>query len=514
MFFMRTCRFHHSTGSPSHVPLLLIAIIFLLPCSWKNLSQAQEADKFTPPPELIRTEVCIIGGGSAGYSAAIAAARNGSDCILIEQCDKLGGTSTLARVSNWEPGPGGPLAREIFERMGQIGGTAITSDRNADRKLGAFGLWTADPNATYDQTLRRSGLTRPEWHGAVFDPDALHDVVLDMLAETGHCRVMLNTRYTEANVEGRRVRSILAESKSGTLYEIEADCFIDSTGGGSLCEEAGCETMLGPDAHDRFNEPSAVNDAPMMLNAISLCYVIRRSAAPVRQAAPDPSVSGWQRSAHVSSMPSPSVGLTEPDSRLIINPLAMLPGTALIDQGYDTCYEECRRKVEAHWHWLQGIETFSGYEFDHFAPRLGIRESRRVVTDYVLREQDVRTPVSESTQPDLIAIADHSLDVHGSGGRRIHGETKAPYGIPYRCLLPRDLDNVLVACRGAGFSQIAASSCRLSRTMIQIGRAAGTAASICGEQDCDPRELDATMLRRRLGFDRPSIVLIMTDDKC
>jgi hypothetical protein len=73
-----------------------------------------------------------------------------------------------------------------------------------------------------------------------------------------------------------------------------------------------------------------------------------------------------------------------------------------------------------------------------------------------------------------------------------------PYGIPYRCLLPRSLDNLLVACRGAGFSSLAASSCRLSRTMMQLGQAAGTAAAITIEHNIAPPQLPPEELRARL----------------
>ena len=443
----------------------------------------------------LSTEVCIVGGGSGGYSSALAAARAGADCILVERQQMLGGTSTAAYVSNWEPGPGDSIAREIFGRLREIDAVGITSDHNADRRQGSFGLWLTTPGLTYDQTLRRSGLTRKDWHGVVFDPHKLSDVVREMLDETGKCRVMLGTEFVEVKSEGERLVSIGAETDDGTAYRIRARVFIDSTGGAHLCRAAGYEMMLGPESKSRFGERSAPDEPGTTLNAISLCYRIRKSDQPQRQPTPDPPVKNWPRSAHVTSVPG---------GGLIVNPLAMLPGRALIDLGYRECMERGRRIVEAQWRWLQEKPAFREYEFDSFAPMLGIRESYRVVGEYVLRQQDLEAGLQRQTHPDIIAIADHSMDVHGEGARRVHGEMKQPYGVPYRCLIPKGSTNLLVACRGAGFSHIGASSCRLSRTIIQLGHAAGTAAAMAVEADVAVQEVDVRALGEKLKVEPPN----------
>jgi hypothetical protein len=437
----------------------------------------------------LSTEVCIVGGGSGGYSSAIAAARAGADCILVERQQILGGTSTAAYVSNWEPGPGDSIAREIYDRLRKLDAVGITSDHNADRRQGPFGLWLTTPGLSYEQTLRRSGLARTDWHGVVFDPYKLSAVVGEMLEETGKCRVMLGTQFTEVQCDGRRVVSIRAEADDGRAYRIRGRVFIDATGGAHLCRAAGFEMMLGPESKSRFGERSAPDEPETTLNAISLCYRIRKSDHPERQPAPDPPVENWPRSAHVTSVPG---------GGLIVNPLAMLPGRALLDLGYEGCMEQGRRIVAAQWRWLQENPAFADYEFDSFAPMLGIRESYRVVGEYVLVEQDLEAGLEGQNHADIIAIADHSMDVHGAGAQRVHGEMKRPYGVPYRCLIPKGSTNLLVACRGASFSHIAASSCRLSRTIIQLGHAAGTAAAMAVEADAAVGDVDVPALRKKL----------------
>lgn len=443
----------------------------------------------------VDADVCVVGGGSGGMGAALAAARAGARVVLVERQDRLGGTSTAAYVSAWEPGPGDSFAREIYDRLSKIpDAVGIVMDHNSNRSKGPFGLWLADPAATYEQTLRRTGASRADWRAAVFEPDALSRVVRQMLDETGHCRTLLNTTFVEAQTDGSRITSIRAESSEGKVYRIAARVFVDSTGGARLCRDVGCEMMLGAEPADRFGEPSAPEKPSPVLNAISLCYRVRKSDAPVRQPAPEVPVKQFPRSAHISGLPC---------GDLIVNPLAMLPGRDLIDKGYDECMAEGRRIDEAQWHSLQGYEALSGYEFDSFAPMLGIRESYRVVGQYVLTQHDLTAGLKKQTHPDIIAVADHSMDVHGAGGRHVRGELAGLYGIPYRCLIPKGRTNLLVACRGASFSHVAASSCRLSRTMIALGHAAGLAAAAAAKRGVPVAEIDVAPLQRQLDLPLP-----------
>ncbi len=442
-----------------------------------------------------KAEICVVGGGSGGFGAALAAARAGADVVLVERMPRLGGTSTNGYVSNWEPGPDGLLSREMYGRLAKQNAVGITKDHNPDRRLGPFGLWLITPEATYEQSLRRAGWGRDRWRAVVFDPCTMSELMSRMLEETGRCRVVLQHRCVEVETDRGRVASILAEAADGTRRRISARVFIDSTGGAHLCRLAGCETMLGADLKARFGEPNALDEpeGELTLNAITLCYRIRKSDNPVRQPAPRSPVKNC--GAHIGAVPG---------GDLIINPLAMMPGRALVDLGYEKAISLCREKVRQHWHCLQRNPAFSGYEFDSFAPMLGIRESYRVVCDYVLTQHDLVATLERQVHADIIAVADHPMDVHGEGGRRIGGELKGPYGIPYRSLIPKDTTNVLVACRGAGFSQIAASSCRLNRTMLALGHAAGLAAAQAVSRNISVRQVDVGEIQRQLELSLPA----------
>ena len=111
-----------------------------------------------------------------------------------------------------------------------------------------------------------------------------------------------------------------------------------------------------------------------------------------------------------------------------------------------------------------------GYTLKHIFDA-GIRESYRLKGKYVLREQDLRRGHVDFATERVVAIADHALDIHGKGG--ICRELEYPYEIPVECAMTNEFDNLFVACRGASFSHIAASSARLSRTMISMGEGVG-----------------------------------------
>lgn len=440
-------------------------------------------------PGNLRADVCVVGGGSGGFGAALAAARAGADVVLVERLDRLGGTSTMGLVSNWEPGPGDPIARELYERLRKIGAAGVTSEQNPDRKQGPFGLWLISPAIPYERTLRRSDALYAKCNGVSFEPEAMSRTMAEILAETGRCKVLLNTRFVAAAAEGPRVTSIRAESTDGTVYRIRAKVFIDATGNVDLCRAIGCETMLGAEPKSRFNEPAAPEKPDPSLNAVSLCYRVRKSTNPVSPQEPGEPAKTWPRAAHVTQLPG---------GDLLINPLAVLPGRCLISMGYEKAYEACKPIVRAHWRWLHGHAPFEGYEFGEFAPMLGIRESHRVVGEYVLTQHDLLAGLSGQKHPDMIAIADHPMDVHGGGrGGRLTA-LNGPYGIPYRCLIPMGKENLLVACRGASFTQIAASSCRLSRTIIALGHAAGLAAAQVAKSGASIRNVDVAAIQKQV----------------
>lgn len=458
----------------------------------------------------------IIGAGSGGIGAAIAASRHGLRVLLVEKSPDIGGTAVRAGVHVWEPVAGATgLPFEIYRRLTQHeNAAAITSfDRHIlwdDAELPWPGsLKVPDPQRTYADTLQRHGarsmaedeeFCRRVFHSVVFEPQVYVRVVTEMLDDAG-CEVRCDTTFASANVRDSHVRSVEFDDGSA----VTAHTYIDCTGNAVVCEACGCEMMFGQETRGRFDEPHAPENPTTRINGATLVYRVTPAHPPAIEPLPEGIPSGcWWRDRFASA-----AFVQYPCTDLNINMLPTLSGEELTSLGHDAAMAEARRRIRAHWHYLQTHhEQFRHYRMSRVAPELGVREGLRVVTEYVLNENDLLAGLSGQSHPDIIAIADHAMDTHGSGGGC--RELPEPYGVPCRSLVPEGFDNLLVACRGAGFSSIAASSCRLSRTMMQLGQAAGTAAAIAAETSTAVSAISTDTLRRKLRGDHVQLTWPMS----
>ncbi len=352
-----------------------------------------------------------------------------------------------------------------------------------------------DPQRTYLDTLRRHGTegirdreaVRRYWHCISFEPTVMARVLLEALRKTGRCTVLLNTAFTRVQHESRRLTAV--ELDNG--QRIAADGFVDGTADALVCAALGCETVTGQESRATYGEPDAPEQANLHINGVSLIYRVTPAQRPAVEPAPEgvPEVCWWGRQPAAVFNAYPSGG------DLNIYMLPTMQGAEFLQLGYPLAYAECRRRV---WRHLQRrFEEFRGYRLLWIAPSLGVRETRRVLCQAMLTQHDLLAGMSGQTHSDIIAISDHTMDTHGSH-RATHGELSQPYGVPLRCLIPRGWGNLFIACRAAGFSSIAASSCRLTRTMMQLGQAAGTAAAAAKQQGVEIARASPAQVRQML----------------
>ena len=467
---------------------------------------------------LFSYDVCVVGGGSAGIGAALAASRAGRSVLIVEKGGELGGNAVRGGVHNWEPGVGGTaFPKEIYERM--------------NRKPKAVGTWSIhrhvcwpggnvppfpgaelllDPSMSYEDTLKRHGTKGlqqdfhkcvAQWHGVIFEPHAYTLAVEELLRETGNCEVWKHSAFLEAETSGAALTGVRV-TNGGESRSVRAEVFIDCTADGLLCRSAGCESAVGEDTREVFGEPGApLETAGQRVNALTRIYRVTRSRqSAIEPAPPDVPADCW----FLNEWPVVAVG-QYPSGDLNINMLPTMEGREFLAMisanpaaGYQQALIECERRIRGHWRHLQtGFPEFRSFKLSWIAPALGVRESWRIIGDYVLTEHDLRRGLPAQGHPDIIAIADHALDTHGESGRGC-GELAQPYGIPLRCLLVKSSANLLVAGRCASFSHIAASSCRLSRTMMDLGHAAGLAATLAVKQSCTIRDINVAELQNLL----------------
>lgn len=466
-------------------------------------------------------DLIVVGAGSGGFGAAFAAARAGIKVLLVEKSDWLGGNATRCGVNVWETGVGGTgIPFDLYKRLKKIPRAVgiytqhrhICWDDPAKGPVFPGGELLIDPTKRYLDSLCRFGAPEPygervfrqaNWHGVPFEPELYAAEMERMLAETGCCTVAKQTAFKRVHVEGRRVRALeLSDGRTVT-----AGFFVDATADILLAQQAGCTTSLGQEPRSLYDEPSAPVTPNDRLNGATLIYRVTPTDRPGIEPLPDdiPSTCWWADR-------FPGAACTQyPNGDFNINSLPTIQGREVVELGYERALAECQRRIRAHWHHFQtSFAEFQHYRRMWVAPGLGVREGPRLVARCVLTEHDLDAGLTGQTHDDIITIADHAKDTHGADTKRhIPGELKQPYGVPFRCLLPREIDNLAVACRGAGFSSVAASSCRLSRTMMQLGQAAGTAAALAkqnrldGFADVKPADLRASLAAQHVELTWP-----------
>ncbi|GIV01940.1 MAG: hypothetical protein KatS3mg015_0770 [Fimbriimonadales bacterium] len=432
-------------------------------------------------------DVVVCGGGTAGAVAAIKAARLGAKTLVIEQNSGLGGTQTFAWVTPMMPN--------------YLGGDQLCKGMNLEIQ---------------ERHARRVGPAEVE-HGQVWYDPITVALVLEEMADDAGLHRLYNTVLIGADViqsgADRRIEAVRVATKKGPLA-IQAAQFVDATGDADLITLAGGETESG--------DESGVNQ-PMTLRFT----LARVNLAAVRDFFGEHAQPSTDRFVHVGfaeAKESPIAHLVRAaieDGVLLPNDLGYFqfftihgrPGELAFNcprlVGYDPLdpFDVSRamaagRKAIARVHefckrYLPGFEeSYIGV----IAPMIGNRESRRIVGEYVLTEEDHQQC---RKFPDAIARNRYPIDIHlTKGGVELRKLPEDDYHeIPYRCLIPKGIANALVAGRCLSATFAAQSSVRIQPVCRAMGEAAGTAAALCAQKGCSPRELPYEELRPHLALD-------------
>ena len=334
--------------------------------------------------ETIRCELAVIGGGSGGFGAALAAARLGVNVLLVERSDRLGGNSVRGGVNIWEPGVGGTgFPFEIYRRLKHEPGLGrepnATGIYSMGRHMGTFdakreaypfpgGETVIDPARTFLDSLQRHGLANANLHGVVFEPEAMAKTMLAMLGETGHCRVLFRTEFKRVAMNGGRVQNVtvqkvrFADGKSVVESRtLVADFFVDATGDGLVCEDASCTMMTGQESRAQFDEPGAPDAPTPRVNGVSLLYRVTPVATPAVEALPEGITPEcwWGKRFPVAQINH------YPNGDLNVNMLPTMEGAEFMKLGWVDARTECERRVHAHWHDIQTrCAEFRGFRLD------------------------------------------------------------------------------------------------------------------------------------------------------
>jgi hypothetical protein len=415
-------------------------------------------------------EVIVVGGGPAGCTAAAAAAREGAKTLLIEVTSSLGGMGTSALVPAWTP----------------------FSDRE---KI----IYKSLAERVFTETKKGMNHIKPEavdW--VAIDVERLKRVYDDLVTGFG-AKILFNSFVcdVEATADGF-LKTIIVANKSG-LTAYQAKVFVDTTGDADLVAFSGSPFMKGDGSANPKLQPATHCFILSNVNTENLAkigrlhadnpnsFVHRLLAEKKYPLIPDGHVIG--------TMVGPgTVGF---NAGHVFQMDATKPET--ISQGLilgRKMAEEFRLAFKEY-----APETFGDAHLVATGSLLGIRETRRIVGDYILTVDDY---FERKVFDDEICRNSYFIDVHdnvyaaeakGKLQRYKKGES---HGIPYRSLIPVNLKNVLVAGRSISCERMVQGSVRVMPVCLAMGEGAGTAAGLAIRQGGIVRNIDINVLRQRL----------------
>lgn len=413
----------------------------------------------------LNADIIVVGAGPSGIPAAIAAARQGAKVILLEQDLTPGGAPVNMYVSMLCGGPRLGIYREMAQYLNQhhtIAGTP-KNDFGAD---GANG--------------------KNQW----YLPSSFMLTVSQMIAKEENITLMLGAQVSEVMLETRGTRNIVKGvriSRMGTLQEIYAPVTIDATGTGLIGELSGAPVMYGRDGRATFGETIGSIEKDNKVQRCTWMYVSQRlkpdAVLPwsdlISDGMIEDDLNTWVKAKHVAR----KTGIYLHWGATVV--CKDTRDSVAIGKAQQACLDTL----------IPDIETLHKAGFQvHLAPKMGIREVRRIQGEYVITTNDMK---NGTYHDDTIAYTSYGLDPWGEDIPDSERQT-LPHGIPYRSLLPLNVDGLLIVGKAISGTHLAASSYRVQPIVASIGQAAGTAAAMAWRKKTTPKDIDIKELQRSL----------------
>jgi len=404
------------------------------------LKTIKEAERETPVIEEV--DVIVAGGGPAGVAAAVSAARNGAKTLLVERYGHLGGLATgglvICLVETARYGFG--ICKEVIENLLEHKAAMINEPRDKP------GIWIEGASLSGAETCS-------------FDPEILKYVFSEMISKSG-VNLLLHSLIVSSVTSNGQVQGLIIEGKSGRKAVV-GRVVVDATGDGDVAALSGA--------------PFNVDRHPWGINLeFRIGNVNMEKAMKWREDNPEL----YEELMKKLEAEIGKVGWGE----TIYDSVAWGHGPHFYDVDGLDVKDLTRVEVESRRQIVAAVKFFKehipGFEkafIIDIAPQIGVRETRRIIGEYTLTMEDV---VSGRDFNDNVA--------------------RGIFGIPYRCLIPKKVDGLLVAGRCISTTHEAHGAIRNIPPCMITGQAAGAAAALSAREKVNPRELDVDLLRETL----------------
>lgn len=407
-------------------------------------------------------DLVVVGGGLSGVAAAVSAARRGLSVIILEKGNCFGGAASNCLVQPFmlfrtrEKNNEKLLCRGIFEEIG----------RELSKK---------------DKFITRGNDT--------FFHDEYLKLVLNRIVINSGVEILFHAQVTDVIKENSRITHVVVSTTGEKLY-IEADYFIDATGNADIAYKSGCDFALGRE--DGLCQPMTlcfrlvnVDTDKINKHEINKLYKEKQSNGEIKNPRED-----------VLMFKTLIDGVMHFNTTRIVklNPTDIFDVTKAEIEAREQVYEIFEFLKE-------NFEAFKNSELMITAPEIGIRESRMIKGEYILTGEDLKDLTKFE---DSIALGNYELDIHnpeGTGTSHYFFKDNEYYSIPYRSLLPKEINNLIVVGRCISANHEAQAAIRIMPIVCCIGQAGGTAAVVAKESGMCYNEIDVKKLQECLKQD-------------
>ncbi len=404
-------------------------------------------------------DLIVVGGGVAGAAAAVSARRKGLEVLLLEKAGFLGGA------------PGTQLITPFMKYYTMVDGERF------DLSRGFF--------AEFRRLLKEVG-------GYTDGREAVHEecvkLALDRLVKREGVQPLFHAVLCKVEKEGETVRAVYAATKAGVL-RFRGRCFIDCTGDADLAALTGCPYRLGrPDG---------------LCQPMTLCFRVGGVDIPTFHAHRTEIQEKYRQFQSEGKIRNPREDIlcfsTLVDGMLHFNTTRVVKYDPTDPLDVTNAEMIAREQMFEMYHFLKdNCPGFENCQLLYSAGEIGVRESRMIDGEYLLTETDLRNCVKFE---DAVAAGNYDIDIHnpeGAGTSHYYFPAGTWYTIPYRCLQPKNVRNLLVAGRCISATHEAQASCRIMPIVMTLGEAAGAAAAIAVKSGVGVKEIDVGELQRQL----------------